>query len=60
MRYYEATSTIAAGPEAVWAVLSDGADWPAWDSGVVGVEGRMAPGRRSPSVPRWRRGAPSR
>jgi uncharacterized protein YndB with AHSA1/START domain len=25
MRYYEATSTIAASPEAVWAVLSDGA-----------------------------------
>jgi hypothetical protein len=46
MRYYEATSTIAAGPDAVWAVLSEGADWPAWDSGVVGVEGFMAPGEK--------------
>ena len=42
MRYYEATSTIAASPEAVWAVLSDGASWPGWDSGVDAVEGRIA------------------
>jgi carbon monoxide dehydrogenase subunit G len=27
MRYYESTSTIAASPEAVWGVLSDGAAW---------------------------------
>jgi hypothetical protein len=44
MRFYEATSTIAASPEAVWAVLSDGAGWPAWDSGVGAVEGRIALG----------------
>ena len=42
MRYYEATSAIAASPEAVWAVLSDGASWPSWDSGVDAVEGRIA------------------
>ncbi len=41
MRYYEASSTIAASPEAVWSVLSDGASWPAWDSGVEAVEGRI-------------------
>jgi uncharacterized protein YndB with AHSA1/START domain len=46
MRFYEATSTNAAGPDAVWAVLTDGASWAAWDSGVVGVEGRIAPGER--------------
>jgi len=44
MRYYEAKSTIAASPDAVWAVLSDGASWPSWDSGVDAVEGRIAPG----------------
>lgn len=44
MRYYEATSTIHASPEAVWAVLSDGAAWPAWDSGVDAVEGKIAAG----------------
>ncbi len=44
MRYYEATSAIAASPQAVWAVLSDGASWPSWDSGVDSVEGRIAMG----------------
>ena len=44
MRYYEATARIAASPEAVWAVLSDGARWAAWDSGVDAVEGRIAMG----------------
>jgi uncharacterized protein YndB with AHSA1/START domain len=44
MRYYEATSTIAASPQAVWAVLSDGASWAAWDSGVDAVDGRIALG----------------
>jgi uncharacterized protein YndB with AHSA1/START domain len=44
MRYYEATSVIAARPEAVWAVLRDGAGWPAWDSGIDAVEGRIAIG----------------
>jgi uncharacterized protein YndB with AHSA1/START domain len=44
MRYYEAVSTIDARPEAVWAVLTDGASWPGWDSGVDAVEGLIAPG----------------
>ena len=44
MRYYEATSTIAASAEAVWDVLTDGASWPSWDSGVDAVEGRIAMG----------------
>jgi len=44
MRFYEASSTIAAAPDAVWSVLVDGARWAAWDSGVDGVEGRIAPG----------------
>ena len=44
MRYYEATSTIAASPEAVWAVLTDGATWASWDSGVDAIEGRIGMG----------------
>lgn len=35
---------IAAGPETVWAVLSDGAGWAGWGSGVDAVEGRIAAG----------------
>jgi len=44
MRYFEATSFIAADPIAVWAVLVDGAGWPSWDSGVDSVDGRFALG----------------
>ena len=44
MRHYEATANIAAGPDAVWAVLADGAGWATWHSGVAGVEGRVAEG----------------
>jgi hypothetical protein len=44
VRAFEATETIAAGPEAIWAALTDGAAYPAWDSGVVRVDGRIAPG----------------
>ena len=44
MKFYEASSTIAASPEAVWATLTDGQNFPSWDSGVDRVEGRIAPG----------------
>ncbi len=44
MRFYEAKARIAATPVAVWAVLVDGGAWPQWDSGVDGVEGRIALG----------------
>jgi uncharacterized protein YndB with AHSA1/START domain len=46
MEHYESAATIAATPEQVWAVLVDGASWPAWDSGVEGVEGRIAAGEK--------------
>jgi hypothetical protein len=44
MRAYDATATIAASPEAIWAILTDGQNYTAWDSGVERVEGRIAPG----------------
>jgi len=47
MRYYEASSMIASSPEAVWAVLTNGAAWPSWDSGVDGVDGQIARGVRT-------------
>jgi hypothetical protein len=43
MRYYEATALIQARPEAIWAVLTDAPGYAGWDSGVVRVEGRIAP-----------------
>ena len=46
MKSYEASSTINATPDAVWAILTDGPAYAAWDSGVVGVEGTIAPGEK--------------
>jgi hypothetical protein len=46
MKAYEASATIAAAPGTVWAILEDAPGWPAWDSGVERVEGRVAPGAR--------------
>jgi hypothetical protein len=44
MKAYEATSEIQASPAAIWAILVDGARYSDWESGVVGVDGRIAPG----------------
>jgi hypothetical protein len=46
MLSYESHSQIAATPEAVWAVLEDGAGWAGWDSGVDGVDGSIALGAK--------------
>jgi uncharacterized protein YndB with AHSA1/START domain len=46
MKHYETTTSIAAPPEAVWAVLTDAAARPSWDSGVTAVEGRIAEGEK--------------
>jgi hypothetical protein len=46
MRFYESSATIQAGPDAIWAILTDGAKYPDWDSGVISVDGRIAPGEK--------------
>ena len=46
MKSYDASATINAGPDAIWAVLTDAAGYADWDSGVVRVEGRIAPGEK--------------
>ncbi|MGH2735403.1 MAG: SRPBCC family protein [Actinomycetota bacterium] len=46
MKYYEATSVIEADADAIWAILTDGANYPSWDSGVERVEGRIASGEK--------------
>ena len=43
MEHYEATTLIGASPEAIWAILTDAPAYAAWDSGVVRVEGTIAP-----------------
>ncbi len=46
MKSYDASTTIEVAPEAVWAVLTDAAAYPDWDSGVERVEGTIAAGER--------------
>jgi hypothetical protein len=46
MKSYEAAATIAATPDAIWAILTDAPNYSAWDSGVVRVDGRIAPGEK--------------
>ncbi len=51
MKAYDAGAVIQASPAAIWAILTDAPAYPAWDSGVERVEGRIAP-RRSGWSPR--------
>ena len=43
---YRASAVIEADPERIWSVLTDAPSWADWDSGVVRVEGRIAPGEK--------------
>ena len=44
MKHYESSSTIDATPDTIWRILTDGTRYAEWDSGVVRVEGTIAPG----------------
>jgi hypothetical protein len=44
VKAYEASSTIAARPDAIWSILTDAPNLSRWDSGIERVEGRIAPG----------------
>lgn len=46
MKYYEASTMIAATPETIWSILTDASAYSEWDSGVVRVEGTIASGER--------------
>jgi hypothetical protein len=43
MKSFEASAEINAAPDQIWAILVDGAHYPDWDSGVLSVDGRLAP-----------------
>jgi len=42
MKGYNASALIEASPERIWSILTDGASYPIWDSGVERVEGQIA------------------
>ena len=44
MKAFEASALINATPDGIWAILVDGTHYPDWDSGVLRVDGRIAPG----------------
>jgi hypothetical protein len=46
MLFYEASSRITARPDQVWSILVDGDAWSTWDSGVDGVDGTIAFGKK--------------
>ena len=46
MKAYDVSATIEATPDAIWAILTDAAGYPRWDSGVVRVGGRIATGEQ--------------
>jgi hypothetical protein len=46
MKAFMATTTIAATPETIWALLTNGAGYSEWDPGTDRIEGRIAPGEK--------------
>jgi hypothetical protein len=42
MKSFQTTTTIRATPEAIWALLTDAPGYPAWNTTVERVEGRIA------------------
>jgi hypothetical protein len=46
MKVFQATTTIAATPETIWAILTNASGYPEWDPGVERIEGQIAPGEK--------------
>jgi hypothetical protein len=46
VKAYDAGAVIQASPAVIWAILTDAPSYPAWDSGVERVEGRIAAGEK--------------
>jgi len=46
MKSNEATAVISAAPDEIWTILTDASSYANWDSGVVRVEGRIAPAEK--------------
>ena len=43
VKSFEATTTISASPEGIWALLTDAPGYASWNTTVDRVEGRIAP-----------------
>ena len=52
MKSFRATVAIEASAETIWAVLTDAARYPEWNSTVDRVDGRIAPGEKITVYPK--------
>jgi uncharacterized protein YndB with AHSA1/START domain len=57
MKEYVTTTKIAASPERVWAVLTDGAAYQQWNPEITGIDGPIAVGARITAQVRLGNGA---
>jgi hypothetical protein len=46
MKVWNATTTIAATPETIWAILTDGSRYPEWDPYAIRIEGQIRAGAK--------------
>lgn len=46
MKRFGTTTSISAAPERIWALLTDAAGYPQWNTTVDKIDGRIAPGER--------------
>lgn len=46
MKEYSATATINASPETIWDILTDAEGYPAWDTGIIRLEGDIVLGKK--------------
>ena len=46
MKSFSTSALIDALPETIWAILTDGSQWPAWNPTVIKVEGTIALGEQ--------------
>lgn len=46
MKSFSATTNIKATPEIIWNILTDGANYPAWDPYAIRIEGKIALGEK--------------
>jgi hypothetical protein len=46
MKSFATAITIRARPEAIWAILTDAAGYPQWNSTVAKIDGRIAAGEK--------------
>lgn len=46
MKTFSVSTSIRATPEAIWRILTDASNYPAWNTTVTKVDGQIAPGEK--------------